>query len=346
MSSTIAYQERTSAENTAEAVGLAAEAAPVIALPNGERLEFPGCLAYQMSLSELEEYEGRYEYWYGPTETLIVVADEPSVSGDHELPAPYLMQLVQQIAEECGAHFVPFGTVGIWGANEEGIPRISLRPDQCLYLRPQAARLPDKEGLKLGTHTLPDVVLEVDHTTDIRRGKLRQYELWGFPEVWVEVPEAYTPSRRAGKPQLTIYVLEGGRYRQAEASRALAGWTAAEIHRALNERLGWSAETIAALLRVAGALTARWGTAGPEGTPRLRMHREAGYAAGREEGREEGKRALLCQQAALRFSEDVAEDLASLLAALTGEDLTHVGAWIVTSHSGDELLRRVRESRA
>ena len=73
MSSTIPYQERTSAE----AVGLAEEEVPVIVLPNGERLEFPGCRAYKMSLSELEEYEGRYEYWYGPTETLFVVADEP-----------------------------------------------------------------------------------------------------------------------------------------------------------------------------------------------------------------------------------------------------------------------------
>ncbi|MCY3791566.1 MAG: Uma2 family endonuclease [Gemmatimonadetes bacterium] len=330
MSSTIPYQERTSAE----AVGLAEEEVPVIVLPNGERLEFPGCRAYKMSLSELEEYEGRYEYWYGPTETLIVVADEPRVSGDHELPAPYLMQLVQQIADECGAHFVPFGTVSIWDANAEGVPRVVMRPDQCLYLRPQSARLPDKDGLKLGFHTLPDVVLEVDHTTDIRRGKLHQYALWGFPEVWVEVPEAYTPSRRAGKPRLTIYVLEGSQYREVAASRALAGWTAAEIHRALNERLGWSSETTAALLRVARALTARLGTAGPEGTPRLRMHRE------------EGKRALLCQQAALRFGENVAKDLASLLADVSGENLTHVGGWIVTSHNADELLRRVRENRA
>ena len=216
MSSTIPYQERTSAE----AVGLAEEEVPVIVLPNGERLEFPGCRAYKMSLSELEEYEGRYEYWYGPTETLIVVADEPRVSGDHELPAPYLMQLVQQIADECGAHFIPFGTVSIWDANAEGIPRVVMRPDQCLYLRPQSARLPDKDGLKLGFHTLPDVVLEVDHTTDIRRGKLHQYALWGFPEVWVEVPEAYTPSRRAGKPRLTIYVLEGSQYREVAVSRA------------------------------------------------------------------------------------------------------------------------------
>ena len=110
--------------HAAESVDLAEEEVPTIVLPNGERLEFPGCRAYKMSLSELEEYEGRYEYWYGPTETLIVVArrTQSIVSGDHELPAPYLMQLVQQIAEECGAHFVPFGTVSIWDAECRGRP--------------------------------------------------------------------------------------------------------------------------------------------------------------------------------------------------------------------------------
>ena len=102
MSSTIPYQK-----HTTESANLADEEVPTIVLPNGERLEFPGCRAYKMSLSELEEYEGRYEYWYGPTETLIVVADEPRVSGDHELPAPYLMQLVQQIADECGHTLSP-----------------------------------------------------------------------------------------------------------------------------------------------------------------------------------------------------------------------------------------------
>ena len=31
------------------------------------------------------------------------------------------------------------------------------------------------------------MVLEVDHTTDARRGKLPLYESWGFPEMWVDV---------------------------------------------------------------------------------------------------------------------------------------------------------------
>ena len=52
----------------------------------------------------------------------------------------------------------------------------------------------------VGEHDIPDVVLEVDHTTDVRRGKLLQYEAWGFPELWVEVPDWAASSRppRAG----------------------------------------------------------------------------------------------------------------------------------------------------
>ena len=85
-------------EHATESVDLAEEEVPTIVLPNGDRLEFPGCRAYKMSLSELEEYEGRYEYWYGHRN--YVVADEPRVS-DHELPASYL-QLVQKLPTSAG----------------------------------------------------------------------------------------------------------------------------------------------------------------------------------------------------------------------------------------------------
>ena len=34
--------------------------------------------------------------------------------------------------------------------------------------------------IEVGTDALPEVVLEVDHTTDVRRGKLGLYEAWGF----------------------------------------------------------------------------------------------------------------------------------------------------------------------
>ena len=49
---------------------------------------------------------------------------------------------------------------------------------------------------------LPDVVLEVDHTTDVRRRKLGIYKGSGFPEIWVLVP--WEASVRA--PGLAIHV--------------------------------------------------------------------------------------------------------------------------------------------
>ena len=76
------------------------------------------------------------------------------------------------------------------------------------------------------TNYLP-MGMVVDNTTDVRRGKLALYESWGFPEVWVEVPEQSSPSRPAGlRPGLTIHLLEGGRFRTASSSRAFPSWTA------------------------------------------------------------------------------------------------------------------------
>ena len=43
--------------------------------------------------------------------------------------------------------------------------------------------------------------MAVDHTTDVHRGKLALYESWGFPEVWVEVPEAPSRGRRKANDQ-------------------------------------------------------------------------------------------------------------------------------------------------
>ena len=126
----------------------------------------------------------------------------------------------------------------------------------------------------------------VDNTTDVRRGKLALYESWGFPEVWVEVPDESSPSRPAGlRPGLTIHLLEGGRFRTASSSRAIPSWTAQEIHRALNER-EVSYVTMAALRRVGRTLGAAVGT-GPDDDPLLREERLQSRAEGRAEGRTE-----------------------------------------------------------
>ena len=146
-----------------------------------------------------------------------------------------------------------------------------------MYLRPCATR-PWGTAIEVGSDALPDVVLEVDNTTDVRRGKLALYESWGFPEVWVEVPDTASPSRPAGlRPGLTIHALDDRRFRTELSSRAFPGWTAREIHRALNEA-ELSDATMAALRRVARTLGAAEGT-GPDDDPLL--------AAERMEGRKE-----------------------------------------------------------
>ena len=64
----------------------------------------------------------------------------------------------------------------------------SCRPTRYCDLQP-ARTIPHGNDIEVGTDALPDVVLEVDNTTDVRRGKLGLYESWGFREVWVEVPD-------------------------------------------------------------------------------------------------------------------------------------------------------------
>ena len=149
-----------------------------------------------------------------------------------------------------------------------------LQADQTVYLRPRETR-PWGDAIEVGSDVLPDVVLEVDNTTDVRRGKLGFYESWGFSEVWVEVPDHPARSRPASlRPGLTLHVLEGEGYRAMISSRAFPGWTARQIHRALNER-ELSGETTAELRRLGRALGAADGT-GPDDHPFLREERAEG----------------------------------------------------------------------
>ena len=101
---------------------------------------------------------------------------------------------------------------------------------------------------------LPDVVLEVDHTTDVRKRKLGIYKGSGFPEVWVLVPWESSVRR----PGLAIHVRRSDGYREEGESRAFPGWRAEEIHLALTES-PLSATAWRALERVARAMGAREG---------------------------------------------------------------------------------------
>ena len=106
-----------------------------------------------------------------------------------------------------------------------------MQADEVLYLHPDRVRL-QGPAIDVDADPLPEVVLEVDHTTDVRRRKLGIYKESGFPEIWVLVP--WEASVRA--PGLDHSRAPGGRSigRKAE-SRAFPGWRAEEIHRALTE---------------------------------------------------------------------------------------------------------------
>ena len=194
-----------------------------------------------------------------------------------------------------GSPIESYGSMDLLLRNAGGEPRRIMQADESVYLHPAQAKLPEA-AMVVGEDDFPDVVLEVDHTADVHRGKLALYESWGFPEVWVEVPDAPSPSRpHRRRPGLTIHLLKHGRFRVAAESRAFPGWRADEIHVALNEPVP-SAQTSAAVERVAAVLGAREGT-GPDDDPLLRSQRrqgfEQGHAAGRTEGRAQMVRQIL-----------------------------------------------------
>ena len=181
-----------------------------------EALEFPGCRPVRIPRAEIADYDGRFEYWDRDTEVAMVC--EP-VSYYHERPGQRLARLVQTIAHVRGAPIEAVGATDLLVRNARGERQRIIQADQILFLRP-VETLPRGHAIEVGVDALPDVVLEVDNTTDVRRGKLGLYESWGFPEVWVEVPEEPAPSRPASlRPGLTIHVLERERYRTVPESR-------------------------------------------------------------------------------------------------------------------------------
>ena len=258
-------------QRAAEGAGLRARQYPKRA-PSAP--EFPGCRPMPLLRCDLDTHDGRFEYWDG--DSGIAWVCEPT-SPAHESASQRLAGLSQVIAGVRGSAIECYGTMDLLMRDAHGERRRILQADQTLYLCPPRAELLDAGAMVVGEHHYPDVVLEVDHRTDVRRGKLGLYEEWGFPEVWVEVPEGGSSSRPAGRPPgVTIHLLEAGAYRTAAASRAFPGWRAEEIHTALNEAKT-SKATGEILSRVGRALGARRGT-GPDDTPWLRMQRQEARA--------------------------------------------------------------------
>ena len=242
---------------------------PNIGPPLDEIEVDPSWRRFRIGADEFKTYDRHVELWDGATETAFEIRE---VSPSHELASHGLAGLVEQIAQVRGSPIVCFGRMSLrFPASGKHSARV-LAADQSLYLNPKyAAELIGRSAMMVGEHHYPDLILEVDLTTDVRRNKVKLYEAWGFPELWVEVPDvSRLPASR--ERRTTIYLHDGNGFVEAPESRTFPGWTAADIHLALNEERQ-SERTAAALIRVGETLGEREGT-GPDDDPLLRLQRE------------------------------------------------------------------------
>ena len=243
-----------------------------------------GCRPLPMSSREIARYEGSYEYWDGATGLAWEMRD---LSARHQEPCGRLVELVKDIGKMRGRPISMYGTADLQERKADGTRVQAARPDQMIYLDCPAA---PPQVIVVGDFPLPDVVFEVDLTTDVRDRKLAVYASWGVPELWVEVPDASMPSKRK-RPGLTIHVLKDGEYRQHAESVAFPTLSAEELHGALNEP--WTSSfTVATMRRVGEAMGRLTGT-GPDDDPFLGVERRTslreGDARGLERGRREGE---------------------------------------------------------
>ena len=242
--------------------------------------DFPGCESFHLPASELDTYEGRLEFWDGATETAWKIPDTPI---QHEQPSRQFVQMTGQFAMLRGSRIACYGSGDLVRRDAAGRKRWLMQADEVLYLHPDRVRLAGP-AIDVDADPLPDVVLEVDHTTDVRRRKLGIYKESGFPEIWVLVP--WESSART--PGLAIHVRHGEGYREERTSRAFPGWRAEEIFRALTEA-PMSEAAWRALERTALAMGAREGTT-PEDDPLMRSHSAKARTKGHREGHAEGHR--------------------------------------------------------
>ena len=302
--------------------------------------DFPGCESFHLPADEVDHYEGRLEFWDGDTETAWKVCEPTTIY--HEEPSRLLAQMAGQLAMLRGSRIATFGSADLLRVDATGRKCWLMQADEVLYLHPDRVRHV-RRAIDVDADPLPDVALEVDHTTDVRKRKLGIYMDSGFPEIWVLVP--WEASAR--RPGLTIHVRRGGGYREEGESRAFPGWRAEEIHRALTE-VPLSEGAWRALERVALAMGAREGTK-PEDDPLMRSHsaraRKQGHVRGHREGHAQGRMELVA--AALRARGiDAALDATADRALLGGLSDDAVMEAALACTDAADFRRRIGEQRA
>ena len=287
--------------------------------------DFPGCKPVRIQREDIELFDGRFECWDARTEVAMVA--EPTATY-HEYPAQRLARLTERIALARGSPIDTIGAADLVWRDAYGAKARIMQADQTVFLHPRRDR-PKGPAMEVG-NKLPDVVLEVDHTTDVYQRKIEFYESWGFPELWVEVPDHTSPSRPKDKqPGLRIHMLGPyGRFEERAASATFPAWQAAEIHRSLNED-EMSVETMAVLRRIRRTLGEREGTSQDDA---LLLREE------REQSRTEGMRAMLHNLAVARLGAQASNGLTPLMADIDDPDvLLQAGKRFMAGASASEL---------
>ena len=308
--------------------------------------DFPGCESFHLPASEIDHYEGRLEFWDGATETAWKIPETPI---QHEGPSRQLVQLTGQFEMLRGSRIACYGSADLVRRDATGRKRWLMQADEVLYLHPDRVRLRGP-AIEVDRDPLPDLVLEVDHTTDVRRRKLGIYMESGFPEIWVLVP--WESSVRT--PGLAIHVRRGEEYREEPSSRAFPGWRAEEIHRVLTED-SMSEGAWRALERTALAMGAREGTK-PEDNPLMRSVLRRAYGEGYatsyrkaywsafEEARQEAMVECVLAMLEVRGIE-VTSDPAALRELLGAPSGDAAMAAALACTDADDFRRRIREQR-
>ena len=152
--------------------------------------DLPGCESFPLAVDEIERHDDRIEYWNARAGMAWRVRD---VSSWHEQPGQRLAMLAARMASVRGAAVECFGSTSLARLDAAGRPHQILQADNVAYLQP--ARWKTRGCVNVDEGPLPDVVLEVDHTTDVRRWKLGKYQEWGFPEIWMLVPSTRSVTR-------------------------------------------------------------------------------------------------------------------------------------------------------
>ena len=136
--------------------------------PTAYRAEdFPGCESFHLPASEIDRHEGRLEFWDGGTETAWKVCEPTSIQ--HEGPSRRLVQMATRFEIVRGSRIACFGSADLVHLDAAGRKRWLMQADEVLYLHPDRVGL-QGPAIDVDADPLPDVVLEVDHTTDWSSG--------------------------------------------------------------------------------------------------------------------------------------------------------------------------------